>query len=232
MITKIKTLKSIRCAGGEVQRHLVSIDGLTIVLLSKSHPILRPSLSTDAWKRFANESELPVELAELVDQWNRSLRFSYNCHLLAIGSAVGLTTSDWVEGSAGRHTLLQNPAHDLLKTFFERVSSDPSCDCAAPQHDDVIVIRSSTSGDLVHSGRIWKRDSKTFVVSKIGEHPVAATSLAALETLYGTDEQVIEIYRRRASTEAPEQTETRHSRRPPTGNAHRRKTTALPQESA
>lgn len=233
MIKNLKSLKSIRCAGGEVHRRLISIAGTPVVVLQKTHPILRPSFTGDSWQRFATATEIPQEVVEILESWNRGLRFSYNCHLLAIGSVVGLTTSDWLEGSAGKHTLLQNPAQDVLKKFFDLVCTGNSSDELEFQHDDVLVMRCPKSGDIVHSGQVWKKNDRTLIISKVGEHPAAATSLESLQQLYRSDDLILEIHRKRADLLAESTTSTskhafstRHSQRVDRAARHGRKLSA------
>ena len=88
-----KSLKSIDVSGGSVERELVAIDELQVVLLRKEHPILNPHFTSQQWAQFSASMKLPQRLCREVDEWNRYLRFAYNCHTVAIGSFLGMQLS-------------------------------------------------------------------------------------------------------------------------------------------
>ena len=122
-IRRQKRLKNIVVSGGSVERELVAIDKLHVVLLRKEHPILKPHFTSQQWTTFAAPLELPEHLSHEVDEWNKNLRFAFNCHTVAIGSFLGMQGSEWLEGARGQHTLMNNPAQDLLDAYFEKVRS-------------------------------------------------------------------------------------------------------------
>ena len=196
-IVRQRPLKSLDHAGGTIVRELVTIGKQPVVLLRKTHPILRPHFTSAEWRAFAAQSSLPEVLRSEVAEWNRKLRFSANCHTVAIGAFLGLTGDEWLEGSRGRITLMNNPAQDLLDQFFTSIHQDASLDTvlATAQPDDVIVFRHRDSAELIHSGRIRWVDGQCLLLSKFGEHPVAVVPLEAAAATYGGQYDALDVYR-------------------------------------
>lgn len=196
MIVDHKALKSIWSHGGEIRRRIAMIHGVQIVLLNKTHPILRPSFNRQQWTCFSRRSALPKKLGEEVDQWNRGLRFSFNCHAVAIGGPLGMGPEDWLEGTRGVHTLMSNPAQALLDRFYTQVATMPELlglDQAC--HDDVVILRCTRSHDLVHSGRVRLLNGQIYLLSKLGEHPTAITAIECFEERYRDEYDQVELYR-------------------------------------
>lgn len=183
-------------AGGEIRRRLVTIGGQPVVLMSKSHPILQPCFDKQRWLAFANRAALPHALGQEVDEINRGLRFSFNCHTISIGALVGLKAEEWLEGSRSLFTCRNNPAQDLLDAHFRKISSaNDVSELPAMQHDDVLVFRKTNSGELTHSGRVrWHGDTQ-MLLSKLGEHPAAITSIQAIVDEYQGQFDALEVYR-------------------------------------
>lgn len=195
MIQHCKDLKSMHVGGGEIRRQLVTVVGQPVVLLNKSHPILQPCFTPDRWKAFANRGALSETLREEVDLLNRGLRFSYNCHVVSIGGLLGMKPDAWLEGSHGTATLLNNPTQDLLDAHFRQLGTVADWrDLPALQHDDVLVFRDASSGDLVHSGRVRIADGQPLLLSKLGEHPAAITVIEAVAQEYTGQFDQIDLY--------------------------------------
>ena len=196
MIVERKALKSIWSHGGEIRRRIAVVHGVQVVLLSKSHPVLRPSFSRQQWSRFAEQSELPDAMLAEVGQWNRGLRFSFNCHAVAIGGPLGMGPDVWLEGSRGAHTLMSNPAQSLLDRFYTPVASMSKLqELSNVSDDDVVVLRCINTGDLVHSGRVRMLHGEVYLLSKLGEHPTAITRVESVEARYQDDYGQVEVYR-------------------------------------
>lgn len=205
MTTSISTTRIVRCTrlasisagGGAVERELVTIDGTPIVLLHKTHPLLQPHFTPEEWKSFSQSVALPKHLQVEADDWNRHLRFSLNCHTVAIGSFLEIAGTQWLEGSHGQATLMANPAQDLLDQFFIQMQSNSNLEeLDQPlQDDDVIVFRNSSTKELVHSGRIRIHNEKYLLLSKFGEHPVAVVSLKDAAQAYLGQYDTVVVYR-------------------------------------
>ena len=197
MIEHVRQLKSVYVAGGEVRRRLVDVEGVTIVLLEKQHPLMRPAFSRVEWNSFLSE-ECPAIMRPEVKRCNRSLRFSYNCHMVAIGAQLGLAPTEWLEGTSGSHVLNSNPSQTLLDKFFVPICRASSAEGLVDVHQDaVIVLRNRSTGDLVHSGRIYLDRGTTWVLSKIGEHPTAGNRLEQILEVYRGEFNEIEVLSRR-----------------------------------
>lgn len=195
-IRHCKRLASMSAVGGPVERELVLAQGKPLVILHKQHAMLEPHFTASEWRAFSESVELPESLQQEVDGWNRNLRFSLNCHTVAIGAFLGMRGKGWLEGSRGQATLMANPAQDLLDGFFDEIMVGRHVtDVSDVEHDDVIVFRDSAAGELVHSGRIRMLGCKTLLLSKFGEHPIAIVPLEATVQPYeGQFDQVI-VYR-------------------------------------
>jgi len=196
MIVHCKELKSYWVEGGEIQRRLVTVGKQPVVLMSKSHPILRPCFTSERWKAFSRGCDLSAEFGHELKRWNRKLRFAYNCHALAIGELLGMDTEEWIEGSRSVFTLMANPAQDLLDAHFEKLATvNQVSDLPTMSTDDVLVFRDAEFGDLMHSGRIRHIDGEVQLLSKLGEHPAAITSIEAIAEEYQGQFDCLDLYR-------------------------------------
>lgn len=201
MIVHCKQLKSVWAAGGEIRRRLVTVNMQPIVLLSKTHPILKPCFTTEQWNEFSSCNGIPKEMESEVQQWNRGLRFSYNCHAMSVGGLVGLGADEWLEGTKSRLTLNQNPAQALLDTFFTKVASHQTAeDLPAMRSDDVVVYRDDDEDTLVHSGRVRLIDGETHLMSKFGEYPTLITPFQLVSSEYAGQFNRLDIYRLNAES--------------------------------
>jgi hypothetical protein len=122
--------------------------------------------------------------------WCQADPCNFNCHSLAIGSAVGLTPDDWLEGFASESTLYANPTQILLDSFYERIDNEES-------ENDVFVLADSKTGKLFHSGFLRNIDGIPFAVSKFGEGPVLATSFTLISLVFGMSFDEVRWYRLR-----------------------------------
>jgi hypothetical protein len=198
MVVQREELRSVPLQGGEIRRLLVTIGHEPVVLFQKSHPILRPRFkSRRDWRTFAGQACADAAANAELKLWNRGLRFEFNCHTLAVGAFFGLGPNVWLEGSCSLFTLLENPTQTLLDAYFERLATEPVSDTLPEcvKDDDVVVFSEAANGDLVHSGRVKTTAAGPVVISKLGEHPAALTSLSALTREYRGQYSRIELYR-------------------------------------
>lgn len=196
MIVHCKQLKSLWVAGGEIRRRLVTVDTEPIVLMNKSHPILDPCFTKARWQSLARRSELPIDLRREVSQWNRILRFSFNCHALSVGGLLGMDKPEWLEGTCSVFTLQSNPTQALLDAHFHKVNSHLHLqDLPEIRSDDVVVYRDEESGDLIHSGRIRLVRGELHLLSKLGEHPAAIAPLRTIAEEYEGKYDRMDLYR-------------------------------------
>lgn len=142
--------------------------------------------------------------------WSQACPTNFNCHALAIGSQVGLTPDDWLEGSASLVTLHVNPAQLILDRCFQEVDSQVN-------DDDVVVLRDTKLDNLVHSGFLKTLDGTQYVVSKFGEGPVCLTTFQVLAEIYKTRFDKLQFFRKKQpcnSIDAAEEPGTIPIRRP------------------
>lgn len=198
MVVQRTELRSVPLQGGEIRRLLVTIGREPVVLFQKSHPILPPRFkSRRDWRTFAGQACAGAAANAELESWNRGLRFEFNCHTLAVGAFFGLGPNVWLEGSCSLFTLLENPTQTLLDAYFEPLVTEPISDMLPDlvRDDDVVVFSEEANGDLVHSGRVKITAAGPLVMSKLGEHPAALTSLSALTREYRGQYSRIHLYR-------------------------------------
>lgn len=186
MLTVQTQLASTAVGEGDLSRLLATVGSEPVVLFQKTHAILQPKFSDEAWATFASQVRLTDALQAELDQWNRHDRFSFNCHTLAIGRYLGIGPEYWLEGSSSVFTLMENPTQSLLDVYFQEVDRTTQLDNLEDRlhPNDIVVFRHAHTGDLSHSGVVREVDGRPVVLSKLGEHPVAVTSIDALTTEY------------------------------------------------
>lgn len=204
MTAVARDLGSVEVAGGELARTCVMVDNNEVVVFHKDHPILKPRFkSFNAWKEFLDGSHGdPVfEVEDEQWRWSKASPASFNCHALSIGSLLGLGPGDWLEGSASEFTLGNNPARILLDTFFEETQvwdQKGDLDIESLSENDVIILDTESSGDIVVSGTIRWIEDKLMIVSKLGEHPVVIVTLSVLLREYAGQFSHVRFYRLRS----------------------------------
>ncbi len=202
------------------------IDAQPLIVFHKRHRF--ETMLSEPWLKYLHpylgKQIWELEPSEWV--WSRADQARFNCHTLAIGSQVGLTPEDWLEGSRSRWTADLNPAQLLLDHFFEpldcgrshlsesaepwEISANGGQGSRAPVEniasqaegwcdDDVLVWQDPGSGNLIHSGFVRWLDGHLIVVSKWGEGPILLTSLDVLTRFYHGHRQIMLAYRRRPS---------------------------------
>lgn len=141
-----------------------------------------------------------VELEPSEWVWSRAPLQDFNCHALAVGSSVGLTPTDWLEGKASAQTLHENPTRLLLDQFFLPMATQNSGETPlsppdAVEENDVFVLRDSRSDHLIHSGFIKWIEEEPLAISKFGEGPILITTLQLLGRLYQRQFDEIQWFR-------------------------------------
>lgn len=203
------------------------IDAQPLVVFHKRHRF--ETMLSEPWLKYLHpylgKQIWELEPSEWV--WSRADQARFNCHTLAIGSQVGLTPDDWLEGSRSRWTADLNPAQLLLDHFFEPLIGGRGSlsELAAPldllatdgrdqpsraggfvrhreglHDDDVLVWQEPSTGNLIHSGFVRWIDGHLIVVSKWGEGPILLTSLEVLTRFYQGQSQTMLAYRRRPNS--------------------------------
>ena len=171
---------------------MCKLDERKLVLFHKNGNSLVPKKSSNCSTFLRQLGHGPV--VELNDNdwvWCGADVRDFNCHAMAIGSGVGLTPQDWLEGFASEATLQFNPAQVILDAFYEPVNS-------ALQENDVFVLLDSTTGHLTHSGILRWVDGNAVAISKFGEGPVLMTSFALIAYVYSRVFDEVRWYRRRS----------------------------------
>lgn len=174
----IYNLNSILVDNVQVDRSFIEVGGRQVVLFHKYGQSLQSEVATD-YVQLMHGLELgPV--CELFDEnwsWCQANPRNFNCHAMAIGSAVGITPNDWLEGQASDSTSNSNPVGILLNEFYSPATGEIL-------DNDVFVFRNSLTDHFVHSGFVRYIDDQLMAISKFGEAEIFVTTLELLATVF------------------------------------------------
>ncbi len=138
-----------------------------------------------------------IELEPSDWSWSSETATNFNCHAMAIGSRVGVSPQDWLEGIASDATLDQNPTAIILGRFFHLTSIvEPTL--LRPDsvlEDDIFVFYNAADQHFVHSGFTRFIDGQLVAISKFGEGPILLTSLELIGRFYEGEYDEIRWYR-------------------------------------
>lgn len=172
-----------------VERTFFDVNGSRVVLFHKDGQSLEQELTTDYIQMMRDLDLGPVcEVDSEGWLWCDADPVNFNCHTLAIGSAIGLTPDFWLEGIASGATLNTNPVGTLLNECYQSVSGEL-------QDNDVFVFRNSETDHYVHSGFVRYIDDQLMAISKFGETKILITTLELLATVFQNDFDDLGWYR-------------------------------------
>lgn len=156
--------------------------------------------SVDDWPTLLMHLDLGpvVELDDNDWTWAQQPAVNFNCHAMAIGSQVGLTPQDWLEGVASSATLDENPTELLLDRYYDLLQKLPTIaetDFLDIQENDVFVCYDTKHSHFIHSGFVRSVDGQMYAISKFGEGPILLTSLELIEAFYAGKYDEVRWYR-------------------------------------
>ncbi|MFK7738547.1 MAG: hypothetical protein AB8B50_21155 [Pirellulaceae bacterium] len=135
---------------------------------------------------------------------------SFNCCTYAVGEDLGLSPFDWVQPIATASTLMINPMQTILDSYYKIViehrlhSSKISevCNSIADTDDliddDVVCFtrEAESSVRFLHAGRVKKKGSRNWLISKMGAGPIVLTTIELAAEHYGLDtSDSLQVYR-------------------------------------
>ena len=194
----LHSLDPIETRGQCIDRSVAYVGERPLVLFHKSGRNLSPRCKFD-WTKVLSGFDLGpvVELERSTWQWSKGAATNFNCHAMAIGSHVGLSPQDWLEGIGSPATLDHNPARILLDNFFQHVETvgpgqEPT---HSIEENEIFVCYESSSDHFIHSGFIKRVDDRLVAVSKFGEGPILLTSLDLIQAFYHAKFDQVRWYR-------------------------------------
>ena len=108
-----------------VERTLFEVNGSRVVLFHKDGRSLEQEFASDYLQLMRSLDLGPVCEVDNDDWvWCRANPVNFNCHTLAVGSAIGLTPTFWLEGVASNLTLNSNPVGTLLTECYRNVTGN------------------------------------------------------------------------------------------------------------
>ena len=121
----------------------------------------------------------PVNSRWHVSRYDLSDLSTFNCATYALGDAIGLSKSDWVEPLATSWTGMQSSAKAILDDCFVLIESHDADGeswqtletSPTSQHHDVVAFLDEERG-YAHFGRISKVGQQSTLVSKLGTGPI------------------------------------------------------------
>lgn len=185
MLKRFQRLIPVNRQGVDFERSACVIAEKPLVVFHKQGKSLAPA-SSHNWPEILSYLDCgPVlELEESSWVWSSAPSSDFNCHAMAIGSRLGLTPRDWLEGVASAATLNENPTQILLEHFFEPLAPLQSLAAQSLQSDDVFVCYNTAKDQFIHSGFIKLINQEAVAISKFGEGPILLTSLALIKHFY------------------------------------------------
>lgn len=188
MITNFKQIEPIHQDGEKIQRSVSLVSDRSMVLLQKNGKSLSPDCTHD-WSDLLSMLNCgPVVELEPNDwPWSSECATNFNCHAMAIGSGIGVSPTDWLEGIASPATLGENPTELILQHYFRllhTVSPESDERLEGLQDDDVFVLRDSAESHYIHSGFVKLVDGEPVAISKFGEGPILLTSVELILKFY------------------------------------------------
>lgn len=186
MLKCFQRLIPVNRQGADFERSACVIAEKPMVVFHKQGKSLAPA-SSHSWPEILSYLDCgPVlELEESSWAWSSAPSSDFNCHAMAIGSRLGLTPRDWLEGVASAATLNENPTRILLEHFFKPLAPLQNSHAAKSlQSDDVFVCYNTAKDQFIHSGFIKQVNQETVAISKFGEGPILLTSLALIKHFY------------------------------------------------
>ena len=199
MLNNSCSLAPVTNQGHAIRRSASLVDEQPVVLFHKSGTALSPEGDYD-WPALLAHLDCG-EVTELYDpttEWSAAPSMNFNCHALAIGSRVGISPSDWLEGIASDATMNQNPTELLLNRYFDQLrieEPDHAGSYFDAQEGDIVVLCDSASQHFIHSATIRFVDGEMVAVSKFGEGPILSTSLELLTKFYANQFDEVRWYR-------------------------------------
>lgn len=200
MLTTFEPITPIEQDEATISRSASIVGERPLVLFQKDGKALSPDCRHD-WPALLSMLDCgPVLELERNDwPWSNECAVNFNCHAMAIGSGIGVTPADWLEGIASPATLGENPTDLILKSYFQllRISS-PTADKEEGdllQDDDVFVLRNTTDAHYIHSGFVKFIDGDLIAISKFGEGPILLTSVELIKKFYWGKYDEIRWYR-------------------------------------
>ena len=199
MLNNSSSLASVVQQGHAIRRSASLVDEQPVVLFHKFGTALGPEGDYD-WPAILAQLNCG-EVSQLDDPewlWSTEPSMNFNCHALAIGSRVGVTPSDWLEGIASDATLNQNPTAILLNRYFDKLRVEEADHAGAffdAREDDVVVLCDSKSQHYIHSAIIKFIDGEIVAVSKFGEGPILVTGFELLTRFYTGQFDEVHWYR-------------------------------------
>lgn len=198
MLTQFRNLVPVIREGRRIGRSASFVDSQPVVVFQKSGSALCADDDYD-WPDLLTSLDCGpvVELEQSDWPWSREAAVNFNCHAMAIGSNVGISPRDWLEGVASDATMHRNPTAIILRRFFEltavRQPNSPQPDQV--REDDVFVFYNAATDHFIHSGFIRCLDGVPVAVSKFGEGPILLTSLQLIGRFYSGQYDQIRWYR-------------------------------------
>ena len=206
MLCDFQQLVPVIQNGKNVRRSASFIDQNPVVVFHKAGVSLSPDCDYNWPSLLALLDCGPViELEESEWSWSQQPSVNFNCHAMAIGSRIGLTPQDWLEGVASSATQDVNPTEMILDCFFDLQQTAGSI--SETQFDDVVeddvfVFCDSKNSHFIHSGFVREVDGNLIAISKFGEGPILLTSLDLIEKFYAGKFDMIRWFRFRDEFDA------------------------------
>lgn len=199
MLNNSCSLAPVVQQGHAIRRTASMVDEQPVVLFHKSGTALGPEGDYD-WPALLSHlnSGVVTEVYEPNCEWSAAPSMNFNCHALAVGSRIGISPSDWLEGIASDATMSRNPTEILLNRYFEQLRTEEPDHAGSyfdAREDDVVVLCDSASRHFIHSATIKSVEGELVAVSKFGEGPILSTSLSLLMKFYANQFDEVHWYR-------------------------------------
>lgn len=208
MLSDFQHLLPVNQDGHTIRRSASFVNDRPVVLFHKQGTSLAPTDEFDWCKLLSRLNCGPVvELESLDWAWSQQSPINFNCHALAIGSVIGVTPNDWLEGVASPATLDQNPVELILDQYFDLLSIRSCRDQVSfseMMEDDAFVFCNSYDSHFIHSGFVKIVENQVVAISKFGEGPILMTSMELIRKFYSGKFNEVRWYRFKGEQPAPE----------------------------
>ncbi|MCA9126026.1 MAG: hypothetical protein KDB22_03035 [Planctomycetales bacterium] len=185
------SLPSVRGTHGLTGRSMIYLPAGPCIVL-RYPPLTPPAYDMEGYRTLTSKD--PSSTDRLLAYGSLS---TFNCATYAFGEVLDLQPDEWIEPLARLDTFYSIPAQVVLDSFYDLVANHQieQLDWSTLEQDqgfrdgDVIVYSKLVHGKemIVHLGKIARQDSINKLHSKLGNGPIAESSLQRCAETFAAD---------------------------------------------